>query len=182
MNRRRRTIYVSLFSVFTCALGAGTSVTDYAPAMNQPCPAELVRSFTPSNQTLSTFEDTYVRSRLAQVIPGAYEAWVGDGSGIGYNISAFNNNFSRIGIAVSGGGFRAAQYGAGIVAGLDARNDSAKASGTGGMLQVASYFIGLSGALHSRYSAAPSSADLGLLFALTLLRRRIVGHGLTVCE
>lgn len=48
-------------------------------------------------------------------------------------------------MAIPGGGLRAAQYGAGCLSGLDARNDSAKAAGSGGLLQVTSYLTGLSG-------------------------------------
>jgi len=39
----------------------------------------------------------------------------------------------------------AAQSGAGIISGLDARNTTAKAKGTGGLLQVSSYLSALSG-------------------------------------
>ena len=39
----------------------------------------------------------------------------------------------------------AAQSGAGIISGLDARNTTAKVKGTGGLLQVSSYLAGLSG-------------------------------------
>ncbi|KAI0028749.1 phospholipase B [Vararia minispora EC-137] len=148
VHPRRRAVFVSLFAIFARANGVGTAVTDYAPATNQPCPLSsepLIRVFTPANQSLNAAEDAYVRTRLANVIPAAYTDWVGDGSAIGYNLSNFRGNFSRIGITVSGGGYRAAQYGAGVVAGLDARNDSSKAAGTGGLLQVSSYFIGLSG-------------------------------------
>ena len=125
-------------------------VTDYAPLVNQPCPDTanpLLRVFTPHNQSLHPSEAAYVNTRLATVIPNEWKNWVGDGSGIGYNLSAFNNSsFPKIGIAISGGGYRAAQYGAGVLSGLDARNDSAKQAGTGGLLQVASYLSGLSGA------------------------------------
>ncbi|KAI0314922.1 phospholipase B [Amylostereum chailletii] len=121
-------------------------VTDYAPATNQPCPSDpLIRVFTPQNQSLHPREAEYVNTRLTQIIPDAWQDWVGDGSSIGYDIKAFGGNFTKIGIAVSGGGYRAAQFGAGVVSGLDARNESAKAAGTGGLLQVSSYFAGLSG-------------------------------------
>ena len=145
------------------------SVADYAPLVNQPCPNvttdPLLRVFTPKNQTLHPREEEYVDTRLSAVIPDAWKDWIGDGSAIGYNLSAFvdvsgsngNGNttganvtttrrFPKIGIAVSGGGYRAAQYGAGVLSALDARNDSAKAAGTGGFLQVTSYLSGLSGA------------------------------------
>jgi lysophospholipase len=127
------------------------SVTDYAPVVNQPCPDvttdPLLRTFTPMNQSLHPGEEEYVNSRLSTVIPNEWQNWVGDGSAIGYNLSSFNSTgFPKIGIAVSGGGYRAAQYGAGVLSALDARNESAKAAGTGGLLQVTSYLSGLSGA------------------------------------
>src|SRR6266850_1326840 len=142
------------------------SVTDYAPLVNQPCPNittdPLVRSFTPKNQTLHPREEVFVDARLSTVIPNEWKNWIGDGSAIGYNLSAFinvnstigkagNGSFPKIGIAFSGGGYRAAQYGAGVVSALDARNDSAKAAGTGGFLQVMSYIAALSGASRSHF-------------------------------
>jgi lysophospholipase len=75
----------------------------------------------------------------------AWREWIGDGSAIGYNASLFEGNWSRVGIAISGGGLRAALYGAAVINALDARNESAKAAGTGGLLQVASYMSALSG-------------------------------------
>lgn len=125
------------------------SPLDYAPNVNQTCPdvsaTPLVRVFTPENQTLHPGEESFVTERLANVIPKAWTDWLGDGSAIGYNLSAFGNESAKIGIAISGGGYRAAQYGAGVLSGLDARNESAKQAGTGGLLQVASYLSGLSG-------------------------------------
>jgi lysophospholipase len=130
------------------------TVTDYAPLVNQPCPNvatdPLLRSFTPLNQSLHPGEEEYVNTRLTTIIPNEWENWIGDGSAIGYNLSSFNStSFPKIGIAISGGGYRAAQYGAGVLSALDARNESAKAAGTGGLLQVSSYLSGLSGASQS---------------------------------
>jgi lysophospholipase len=67
---------------------------------------------------------------------------------MGYDLNALNitaDAWPKIGIAQPGGGLRAAQYAAGALSGLDARNETAKAAGTGGLLQVASYITGLSG-------------------------------------
>jgi hypothetical protein len=90
---------------------------------------------------------SYVNTRLTTVIPNEWKNWISDGSAIGYNLSALNSSsFPKIGIAISGGGYRAAQYGAGVLSALDARNQSGKAAGTGGLLQVSSYLSGLSGA------------------------------------
>ena len=127
------------------------SPTDYAPTVSVSCPnttaTPLVRSFTPSTQSLHPLEAEYINTRQATVIADAWEDWLGDGSEIGYNLSEFKAvNFSKIGIAISGGGYRAAQYGAGVLLGLDGRNQTAVSAGTGGLLQVTSYLSALSGA------------------------------------
>ncbi|KZP22028.1 phospholipase B [Athelia psychrophila] len=133
----------------TLAASQGTlnTPTAYAPTPNVACPANtsLLRVFTPQNQTLHPQEAAFVASKDAHVLPAAWDAWIGNGSAIGYNGSSFGGNYSRVGIAISGGGYRAAQYGAGVMSALDARNESALAAGTGGVLQVATYFAGLSG-------------------------------------
>ena len=143
-------LYLSALALTGVAYADIGAVTDYAPLVNQPCPNTttdpLLRVFTPHNQSLHPGEAAYVNARLTTVIPNEWKNWVGDGSGIGYNLSAFNNSFPKIGIAISGGGYRAAQYGAGVLSALDARNDSAKQAGTGGLLQVTSYLAALSGA------------------------------------
>jgi lysophospholipase len=181
-----RSFYLSTLALTGVVYALNSSVADYAPLVNQPCPNvttdPLLRVFTPKNQTLHPREEEYVDTRLSTVIPDAWKDWIGDGSAIGYNLSAFvdvsgggngngNGNatgatganvtttkrFPKIGIAVSGGGYRAAQYGAGVLSALDARNDSAKAAGTGGFLQVTSYLSGLSGAF-STFSFSFSSS------------------------
>ena len=123
----------------------------YAPTIGSLCPNitqdPLLREFTAETQALHPQESTYVHTRESTVIPNAWQDWLGNGSQIGYDVSALSKNLSRVGIAFSGGGFRAAQYAAGVTSALDARNSSAKSSGTGGLLQVASYISGLSGKL-----------------------------------
>jgi lysophospholipase len=161
-------LYLSALALSGVAYAFNGSVTDYAPLVNQPCPNittnPLVRSFTPKNQSLHPREESYVDTRLSTVIPNEWQNWIGDGSSIGYNLSQFivnvnstiatpgNASFPKIGIAISGGGYRAAQYGAGVLSALDARNGSAKTAGTGGLLQVTSYLSGLSGVLQSQLS------------------------------
>ena len=51
----------------------------------------------------------------------------------------------KLGIATSGGGHRAAFFGAGVLNALDGRNATSVCAGTGGLLQTASYLSGLSG-------------------------------------
>jgi lysophospholipase len=145
--------YLSILALALLAYANNGSVTDYAPLVNQPCPDvtinPLVRSFTPVNQSLHPREEDYVNTRLTTVIPNEWQNWVGDGSAIGYNLSEFKNTlFPRIGLAFSGGGARAAQYGAGVLSALDGRNQTSKAAGTGGLLQVSLYTAGLSGSCH----------------------------------
>ena len=137
------------------------SITDYAPLVNQLCPNvqtdPLLRVFTPMNQSLHPDEEGYVNKRLTTVIPNEWKNWLGNGSAIGYDLSAFDcSSFPKIGIAISGGGYRAAQFGAGAISALDARDRSAKAAGTGGLLQVTSYLSGLSGASQFSFSFFPS--------------------------
>ncbi|KAJ7742584.1 lysophospholipase [Mycena metata] len=50
-----------------------------------------------------------------------------------------------VGITVSGGGYRAAIFGAGVLNALDGRNSSSVKKGTGGLLQSATHLAGLSG-------------------------------------
>jgi len=123
----------------------------YAPETGSQCPditkTPLLREFTAQTQLLHPRESTYITARESTVIPKAWQDWLGTGSQIGYDVSILSKNFSRVGIAFSGGGFRAAQYSAGVTSAMDARNSSAKSAGTGGLLQAASYISGLSGKL-----------------------------------
>jgi lysophospholipase len=64
---------------------------------------------------------------------------------ISTKLLCFSFTGPTVGIAVSGGGFRAALVGAGTFAALDGRNSSAVQDGTGGVWQLASYMTGLSG-------------------------------------
>jgi lysophospholipase len=58
------------------------------------------------------------------------------------NASALPN----IGLAVSGGGYRALMNGAGVLAAFDSRTDNSTSSGhLGGLLQASTYLAGLSG-------------------------------------
>lgn len=131
------------------------SVTDYAPQTNLLCPnistSPLIRVFAPSNQSLNEFEIEYVSTRQSTVILDAWQTWLGNASDLGYNFSQLQASLPTVGIALSGGGYRAAQYGAGVLSALDARNASAVGAGTGGLLQVASYLSAVSGTPYYLY-------------------------------
>jgi lysophospholipase len=128
---------------------AQSAVLQYAPSTMVQCPdvstQPLLRVFTPQSQVIHPLEMDYIQSKESNVLPSAWTAWIGNASQIGYDSPEFGGNYSKIGMAISGGGYRAAQYGAGVISALDARNDSAKAAGTGGLFQVTTYLSGLSG-------------------------------------
>jgi lysophospholipase len=127
------------------------SVTDYAPQVNVECPdfstTSLLRTWTPQTQSLHPQEEEYINTRTQNVLPNAWKDWIGNGSRMGYDLSDLNltNAFPKIGITCPGGGLRAALFAAAALSGLDARNQTAKSAGTGGLLQVSSYISGLSG-------------------------------------
>ncbi|KAF9071127.1 phospholipase B [Rhodocollybia butyracea] len=140
---------LGLLAISATAIAFEDSVTDYAPSVNIACPnletTAFVREWNATNQTLNPAEEEYVNTRINTTIAQAWNDWLGNGSQLGYNITAFQGNFPKIGLALPGGGLRAAQVGAAALSGIDARNDSAKTAGTGGLLQVSSYLSGLSG-------------------------------------
>ena len=147
MSRCRRLLF-AISSIIVCVNAQG-SPKDYAPSTNVPCPdvnsSPLVRDFTPQNQTLHLAELEYISARESSVLPTAWRDWLGDGSGIGYDLGRFKGKMPRLGVAFSGGGHRASQYDAGVLNAFDIRNESAKNAGTGGLLQTSSYVAGLSG-------------------------------------
>ncbi|KAH7919355.1 phospholipase B [Leucogyrophana mollusca] len=116
---------------------AAAQASEYAPVRNVECPATLLRSV--QNQTLNAQEQSYITGRETGPIAKAWSDWLGDGQALDYDMTSFKGKLPRIGIALGGGGYRAAQYGAGVLSALDARNSTAKKSGTGGLLQVATY-------------------------------------------
>ncbi|KAJ4487748.1 phospholipase B [Lentinula aciculospora] len=126
------------------AVKSSASLSDYAPTLTDCPDSPLVRTFTSTSQVLNPSESNFVASRESSIIPQSWQSWLGNGSAIGYDTTAFSG-FARVGIAISGGGYRASQFGAGVISALDARNATAVSAGTGGLLQVATYLSGLSG-------------------------------------
>jgi lysophospholipase len=123
--------------------------TSYAPAYVS-CPSTpLLRDAgqpQARNQTLSPNETNYVTSRQTRVLPGAWRQYLsGSASNTGYNLDNLLRSPPRLGIAVSGGGYRSALFAAGVFSALDQRNQSGVTAGTGGVLQSTTYISGLSG-------------------------------------
>ncbi|TDL15105.1 FabD/lysophospholipase-like protein [Rickenella mellea] len=123
----------------------------------------LVRDAGPNAvaQSLAPAEEAYISARTSSVLPSAWKAYLAnvqasspselpayvssilDGSLTSSSPSAAS--FPRLGIASSGGGYRAAIFGAGILNAIDGRNASSRGVGTGGLLQASTYHSGLSG-------------------------------------
>lgn len=139
-------------------LGRATPSGDYAPA-NVTCPAPntTAASYVGMIRNASGFalypgEADYIRNHR-QAHQADWAAWlnqsqVGLDASLPGGVANYTSNLDwlpRIGITSSGGGFRAMLTGAGAYAAFDARNTTAAAIGTGGLLQLADYIVGLSG-------------------------------------
>ncbi|KAK4700976.1 lysophospholipase, partial [Phenoliferia sp. Uapishka_3] len=112
------------------------------------CPTTFIsRTGSPlsGDQTLDADEASYLASRRNNFLPSLWSTYVSDSSSgaTGYNLSQLfsHESYPRISTAISGGGYRAALYGAGSLSALDSRNDSSVAP----ILQLSDYISGLSG-------------------------------------
>lgn len=114
------------------------------------CPA--TRPTVRSAAKLSSNETSWLEGRRNKTLSAMKDFFghvkVGDYDVVGYlndnakNVSALPN----VGIAVSGGGYRALMNGAGAVKAFDSRTENASTSGhLGGLLQSSTYIAGLSG-------------------------------------
>ena len=149
----------------SCA-GTAAIAQAYTP-QTALCPDDfqLVRTAAVSHEngtttsTVSASEQAYIASRESGPIPPAWSDYLGNvinassaanlSSSIPSYVTSILNgsdtSFPRLAMAISGGGYRSASYGAGVLNALDGRNESSVAIGTGGLLQAASYLAGLSG-------------------------------------
>ncbi|ODV72859.1 lysophospholipase family protein [Cyberlindnera jadinii NRRL Y-1542] len=120
------------------------SYSSYAP-VNVSCPqdATLVRSAS----SISDDEKSWLEKRHS-VTDDALSEFLERADLDGFDAKDFLNSLNRsitIGLAFSGGGYRAMLNGAGQVAALDSRTEGANEHGLGGLLQASTYFVGLSG-------------------------------------
>ncbi|ORY72587.1 lysophospholipase catalytic domain-domain-containing protein [Leucosporidium creatinivorum] len=137
------------------ALGAAAATSaSYAPSY-VACPkdgsAHLRSAGTPAegNQALNPAEAAYVAKRQVKA-SAAFKKWLkhNDLTSKVYsgNLDKVKeDNLPTIALGVSGGGTRAALYGAGVLNALDGRNYTSVQKGTGGLLQATTYISGLSG-------------------------------------
>lgn len=144
----------------------------YAPIVDAQCPqAPFVRQPKSGEPTLSSDERDWVASRRAKAV-SAWSSYltnpvISNTLGADFDVNAFLSdaeNLPTVGIAASGGGYRAMIHGAGVISALDSRNPKAVEQGTGGILQLTTYISGLSGGswLVGSLAAAgfPSIADM----------------------
>ncbi|MBW0500767.1 hypothetical protein O181_040482 [Austropuccinia psidii MF-1] len=123
----------------------------YAP-FRVDCPTNqkllrLAGSAVHKTQTLSQGEQSFLQGRKSGLEPLWREFFIhGPGSKTGYQHTALmddnQHDWPTLGLAHSGGGQRAALYGAGVLQAFDARTTS---SPVRGVLQLATYITGLSG-------------------------------------
>ncbi|KAG2123253.1 lysophospholipase catalytic domain-containing protein [Suillus clintonianus] len=129
----------------------------YTPVYDA-CPSgfTLVRqagSNAAGNQTLNSQETAYINGRKSNVLPNAWKTYLSNLEATNTSLPSYvsgilsgnSSGYPNLGIACSGGGWRASMFGAGVMNALDGRNTASVALGTGGLLQAAQYLTGLSG-------------------------------------
>lgn len=128
-----------------------TSGKNYAP-YHVSCPPSLVRQTTgTSSIALSSDETAWISARRANIVSSnAWSTYLNNPALnlTGFDIAGFvanTSNLPNVGLAFSGGGYRAMLHGAGLYNAFDSRNSTSVAQGTGGIVQLASYMAGLSG-------------------------------------
>ncbi|KAM0755624.1 hypothetical protein T439DRAFT_308052 [Meredithblackwellia eburnea MCA 4105] len=161
----------NLLRLIVLASGSLAQLDSYAPTL-VTCPVTvLTRTGSPlpgsANQTLDSGEATYIQKRRTEVLAPLWETYLSDttSGSTGYNIShlfPISSSWPRVSTSVSGGGYRAALYGAGSLSALDSRN----ATNAGPFLQLSEYLSGLSGG--SWIVSSLAMADLPDLFSLVL--------------
>ncbi|KAF8555547.1 hypothetical protein OG21DRAFT_1507556 [Imleria badia] len=150
------TTWLCLLSFLEWLVAAQSVASQGHTPLAGSCPEgfSLVRmAGSPGNQSLSTSEAAYVQARRSQVIPQAWKTYLANveatnvalPSYVSDILSGSSSEMPNFGIATSGGGYRAAIFGAGVLNALDGRNASSNNAGSGGLLQAATYMVGLSG-------------------------------------
>lgn len=121
----------------------------YAPA-SVGCPAN--RPTLRSAATLSPNEINWLKSRRSKTL-SAMKDFFGNVKVGNFDVTSYleqhasnSSNLPNIGMAVSGGGYRALMNGAGAIKAFDSRSQNSTTPGhLGGLLQSATYVSGLSG-------------------------------------
>ncbi|OAV93584.1 hypothetical protein PTTG_12089 [Puccinia triticina 1-1 BBBD Race 1] len=160
------TIYASIFLLIILATPDNPRLFARSPALtNSPsggyapvwvdCPNDLsVRQPTLAGP-LASKEAEYIKKRTLKSVP-YWRSYLSRAGLSDFDIESFLKKAStqgavrgltlpNVGLALSGGGPRAALIGASMVHALDDRNPDAVRAGTGGIIQLVNYITGLSG-------------------------------------
>ncbi|CAH7687773.1 lysophospholipase [Phakopsora pachyrhizi] len=150
--------------ILLLVLVSDSLAASYAPNIVE-CPngfkVRFAGNILASLQTLGPEEKKYIASRREKLLPKAFQSYLNNvnsysrtlsSSGIAIPsylndvLSSKNEEYlPRVSLAVAGGAYRGAIFGASIMNLLDGRNTSSVESGTGGLLQTFDYITGLSG-------------------------------------
>jgi lysophospholipase len=144
------------FALHVYGAPAQTPATALAdPFSTSQCPKDFHLVRRPGGHSeLNPNELAYIEDRKANVIPHAWKEYLSNVKSTQTHLPHYVTHIlsgdkgwsaPNLGIATSGGGYRAAIFGAGILNTLDGRNASSAKIGTGGLLQAATYLSGLSG-------------------------------------
>lgn len=138
---------VSVSSVSASPLETESSSNDLYAPYEVSCPShKLVREA----DGLSSDETAYIKNRQAITNENLIDFLNNTSNLNDFDAESFINENSQthnitIGLAFSGGGYRAMLCGAGELLALDDRYDDSNESGLGGLLQSSTYLVGLSG-------------------------------------
>lgn len=116
----------------------------YAPGAVS-CPQK--KSLTREADSISSQEQSWLNGRMP-IAQANLITFLENANLQNFDASSFVKNAKKnitIGVAFSGGGYRAMLVGAGQLAALDSRVDGANQAGLGGILQSSTYIVGLSG-------------------------------------
>lgn len=136
---------VSILALAVSVSGA-LAKNDSNPYVPQPaqCPSDF--TYVRTADSLSSGESNFLKKRDENTRQALID-WLGKSNMSGFDASSFlSNQTIRIGLAYSGGGYRAMLAGGGQLAALDNRTTNSTNSGhLGGLLQASTYLAGLSG-------------------------------------
>lgn len=157
----RTLLYLAAYlaSIALPTLSQAVAAQAYTPT-RVACPSgkPLVRLAGTGSQILSQQEADYIARRKSYTLPSAWSNYLA-------NVRSYSSanqltlptyvqqllgsgrvpDGMTVGMAVSGGGYRAAIVGGGMINAFDGRNVTSVKAGTGGLLQGVSYLSGLSG-------------------------------------
>ncbi|KAK6198591.1 phospholipase B [Scheffersomyces amazonensis] len=167
--------FLTLILSYTSLVSAWSPTDSYAPGPID-CPSDL--QLTRSADGLSQSELSWLQGRdkitNQNLISFLKQVNMTDFDPEEYITNTASNETIRIGIAFSGGGYRAMLSGAGQLSALDNRTTNATEAGLGGLLQASTYLVGLSGGnwlvgtiAMNNFTDVQTILDEGILWDLT---------------